>query len=152
MITPLTRVTLKAFLAAVCALEESLPDAVQAEIRTVGQTGEYGRLDAIARNCPQLTPTYIQARKALNRPSQERNKGGDFPPDDTPDPLNTETDNLARNIDNLKDMQELLDAIEREMRGTEADGPEVPEKIERILGAEDCFAIARELFPYRPLA
>lgn len=147
MITPLTRVTLKAFLAAVCALEESLPDAVQAEIRTVGQTGEYGRLDAIARNCPQLKPTYIQARKALNHPSQERNKGGDFRPDDTPEPFNTETENFARNVDELKDMQELLDAIEAEMTKTGADESKVPGKIQQILAAEDSFAIARQFFP-----
>jgi hypothetical protein len=117
----------------------------------VGQTGEYGRLDAIARNCPQLKTTYREARKALNHPSQERNKGGDFPPDDTPERFNTETVNFARNIKELKDMQELLDAIEAEMTKTGADGSEVPEKIEQILAAEDSFAIARQLFPYCPL-
>ena len=143
---PLTRVTLKAFLAAVCSLEESLPDAVQEEIRTVGQKGAYDRLDAIARNCPQLKTTYIQARQALNHPSQERNKGGDFRPDKTPEPLNTETENFARNIDELKDMQELLDKIEAEMTGNNANGSEVPEKIKQILTAED-FAIASQLFP-----
>ncbi|WP_254564423.1 hypothetical protein [Oscillatoria sp. HE19RPO] len=147
MITPLTRVTLKAFLAAVCSLEESLPDAVQAEIRTVGQTGEYGRLDAIARNCPQLKTAYREARQALNHPSQERNKGGDFRPDKTPEPFNTETENFARNIDGFKDMQALLDKIEAEMTGNNANGSEVPEKIERILTEEDCFAIARQVFP-----
>ena len=146
MITPLTRVTLKAFLAAVCSLEESLPDAVHEEIRTVGQKGEYDRLDAIARNCPQLKPAYREARQTLNHPSQERNKGGDFRPFETPEPFNTETENFARNIDELKDMQELLDKIEAEMTGTNP-GSEVPEKIERILTAEDCFAIARQVFP-----
>ena len=122
MITPLTRVTLKAFLAAVCSLEESLPDAVQVEIRTVGQTGEYGRLDAIARNCPQLKTAYREARQTLNHPSQERNKGKDFRPDNTPEPFNTETENFARNIDELKDMQELLDKIEAEMTRNNAKG------------------------------
>jgi len=149
---PLTCLTLKAFLAAVCSLEESLPESVQEKIRTVGETEEYDRLDAIARNCPQLTPSYVEARKALNRPSQERNKGGDFLPDDTPDPFNTETDNLARDIEELKDMQGLLDRIEAELRGRDGDESEVPETIKRVLGAEDCFAIARQLFPYRPLA
>ncbi|MCT7969375.1 hypothetical protein NG799_23955 [Laspinema sp. D1] len=167
MITPLTRVTLKAFLAAVCSLEESLPDAVQVEIRTVGQTGEYGRLDVIARNCPQLKTAYREARQALNHPSQERNKGKDFRPDETPDPFNTETENFARNFapletterlnterenhsrdtKKLKDIQALLDKIEAEMTRNNANGSEVPEKIEQILTAEDCFAIASQLFP-----
>ena len=144
---PLTCVTLKAFLAAVCSLEESLPDAVQEEIRTVGQKGNYDRLDAIARNCPQLKPAYREARQALNLPSQERKMGGDFRPNETPEPFNTETENFARNIDELKDMQALLDKIEAEMTGNNANGSEVPEKIERILTAEDCVAIARQVFP-----
>ncbi|MCT7985061.1 hypothetical protein NG796_17455 [Laspinema sp. A4] len=143
----LTYVTLKAFLAALCTLEESLPDEVQAEIRTVGQKGDYDQLDEIARNCPQLETTYLKARKALNRQSQERNKGKDFRPDNTPEPLNTETENFARNIEELKDMQELLDKIEAEMTRNNANGSEVPEKIERILTAEDCVAIASQVFP-----
>ena len=149
---PLTCLTLKAFLAAVCSLEASLPEEVQGEIGRVAQTGEYDRLDGIARNCPQLQANYRKARKVLNRPSQERNKGADFLPDETPDPLNTETENFARNIEELKDMQALLDKIEAELRGTEGDESEVPETIQRVLAAEDCFAIARQLFPYRPLA
>ncbi|MCT7963038.1 hypothetical protein NG791_20415 [Laspinema sp. D1] len=147
MITPLTRVIIKAFLAAVCTLEESLPDTVQEEIRTVAQKGDYDQLDEIASNCPQLKPTYLDALLALNHPSQERNKGRDFPPDKTPDPFNTETDNFARKTDGLKDMQALLDKIEAEMTRNNANGSEVPEKIKQILTEEDCFAIASQLFP-----
>ncbi|MCT7956231.1 hypothetical protein [Laspinema palackyanum] len=147
MMKPLTCVTLKAFLAAVCSLKASLPDSVQKEIRTVAQKGEYDRLDAIARNCSQLTPAYLKARRLLHHPSQERKMGGDFPPDDTPEPFNTETENFARNVDELKDMQELLDAIEAEMTKTGADGSKVPKKIEQILEAEDSVAIARQFFP-----
>lgn len=146
MITPLTRVILKAFLAAVCTLDESLPDAVQEEIRTVAQKGDYDQLDEIASNCPQLEPTYFDALLALNHPSQERNKGRDFRADKTPDPFNTEKDNFARKTAGLKDMQELLDKIEAEMSRNNANGSEVPEKIKQILTEEDSVAIARQVF------
>lgn len=156
--TPLALLNLKAFIAALCTLDARLDSEVQCQVKQVAASGDYGKLDAIARNSPQLQDAYQSARQVLRRRAKERNKSADFMTADDPEPLNSETENLARDTDDLKDMQQLLDAIEAELDESlmannpdSKETPSSPPLAQTILSSDDSFAIARQRFPFRGL-
>lgn len=156
--TPLALFNLKAFIAALCTLDAPLDSEVQRQVNQVAESGDYGTLDAIARQSPQLQDAYQYARQVLRRRAKERNKSADFMPADDPEPLNSDKENLARDTDDLKDMPQLLDAIEAELdKSPTANNPDSeetpssPSPAQTILSSDDSFAIARQWFPFRGL-
>jgi hypothetical protein len=158
IVTPIALFNLKAFIAALCTLDAPLPPEVQRRVNAVAESGDYGKLDAIARESPQLQTSYQSARKVLRRLAKERNKSSDFMPAGDPEPLNSETENLARDIADLNDMPQLLEAIEAELDESPTannpdseETPSSPSLAQTILSSDNSFAIARQWFPYRGL-
>ncbi len=72
--------TLKAFLAALPQMEQSLPTDIQSQLHEIARTltdnpPSIGNLDALAKSYEPLKPVYKKEFEALLEAARERNKG-----------------------------------------------------------------------------
>ncbi|WP_242037799.1 hypothetical protein [Tolypothrix sp. FACHB-123] len=95
---PLEAFELKAFILALSQLDAPLPNTVQAKVNKITVTGDISKLYAIATSYPPLAIAYDQAGEQLSAIAQFRSKGVSSTPEYNPEPLNTEIDNAARDI------------------------------------------------------
>jgi hypothetical protein len=95
---PADIITLEAFLTALLALSESVPNKLKVQLKQLGSvsSANIGELEIIAESHPPLYTFYREARRGIRNDNIERTKGP------LPDP-DLDAENLSMELTNLAD-------------------------------------------------
>jgi len=137
----LDKLTLTAFLAALCQQQSPLSDEVQAQLREIAQSLETQVMDLhnLAINTPDLKNSYNNARLCLNSLAAQNEIGlKNLPAENHEDNDNEETSNTTRDArDDIEGMKQVVAEIENKS-----------EQASQVLAAPDPVKAARNWFNF----